>query len=356
MEYIMKNNSNPQLSFAECSSGGCGAKIDPETLHSILSTLPKPKQENLLVGYEGSDDAAVYELDNENCIISTLDFFSPMVTDPFDFGRIAAANALSDIYAMGGEVLFALNIVCFPEKLPKEILEQILKGGSEKVIEAGAVVAGGHSIYDKEAKYGLSVTGKASKHSIIKNNNPQIGHKLILTKALGVGIILAAHRADLASSLAYEAAISSMVQLNKYAASHMQHFTISACTDITGFGLLCHLLEMCNEKVSISITPSSLPILPEALNYANDFIFTAAGQRNRNHFACAGKVDELSFGLQEVLFDPQTSGGLLIAVDSSQAQTLLSQIQVKDPAAAIIGEVLPKQEQSILFEPERKLS
>jgi len=332
-----------------CTSGGCGAKIGPGELASILEGIPRPYSPDLLIGFDSFDDAAVYRLDEERSLIFTVDFFSPMVDDPRIFGRIAAANALSDVYAMGGTPVLALNLVCFPEKLSKSILGEILAGGAEKADEAGVLIGGGHSIYDKEPKYGLAVTGIARTGDIIRNNTPKIGHKLILTKPLGVGIIMAAQRGGAASDKAVEKALSFMQRLNKYAAEKMAGYDISACTDVTGFGLLAHLLEMCSDKVSAEIDYSKMPVIDEALDYANEYIVTAAGQRNRNHFGKSGNVDDLPFAVQELLFDPQTSGGLLICVNEAQADELLEKIRRDDPWASIIGRIVPRGENTILF-------
>jgi selenide,water dikinase len=271
-----------------------------------------------------------------------------MVEDPFTFGQIAAANALSDVYAMGATPFLALNIVCFPEKMPKQVLADILSGGAGKIAEAGAALGGGHSVYDKEIKYGLAVTGIAGQNNIIRNNTPQAGHSLILTKPLGAGIVMSACRVGAASADAVQKATASMCRLNRYAAEKMKGYCVSACTDVTGFGLLCHLLEMCGNS-SAEIWPDEIPFFPEADYYANNFMFTAAGQRNRNHFSGGGQVEKLPFAMQEILFDPQTSGGLLICVQSDQAEALLSSIQEDDPAARIIGRILPRQDDIIIF-------
>jgi selenide,water dikinase len=349
---IMENKFDSNFScnlLSNCTSGGCGAKIGPGELSLLLGKLQVPKDSRLLVGYDCSDDAAVYALDNGRAIVSTVDFFSPMIDDPLIFGQIAAANALSDVYAMGATPFLALNLVCFPEKLPKSILADILSGGAEKIIEAGAALGGGHSIYDKEIKYGLAVTGLVNSNHIIRNNTPQAGHSLILTKPLGVGIIMAANRAGEASAEAVQKAVDSMRRLNRYAAEKMLRFNVSACTDVTGFGLLCHLLEMCGTEYSAEIWINELPFFEEASVYADEFLLTAASQRNRNHFASFGQVEALPFAVQELLFDPQTSGGLLICVDSEHAGTLLSDIQKDDPAARIIGRILPQQNKKIIF-------
>ena len=332
-----------------CTSGGCGAKIGPGELSNLLSGLPAFYDENLLVGFDASDDAGVYKLDEKRSLVTTADFFPPMVNDPTTFGRIAAANALSDIYAMGGRPLTALNLVCFPQTMEMAVLKDILTGGAEKVKEAAAVLAGGHSIYDKEPKYGLAVTGIVENDRIIRNNTPALGHKLILTKPLGTGIIMAAHRGEVASAEAVEKAVATMVRLNRYAAEKMRGFAVSACTDVTGFGLLAHALEMASDKVSIRMYAEEIPYIKEAYAYADEFLVTAAGQRNRNHLAGKADVSGLPFALQELLFDPQTSGGLLICVSSTQAEDLLRAIQADDPAAGIIGEIVSRGEDVILF-------
>ncbi|MDR2923571.1 MAG: selenide, water dikinase SelD [Treponema sp.] len=335
--------------LANCTSGGCGAKIGPGELSALLGKFKTVKDGRLLVGFDCSDDAAVYALDSTKAVVSTVDFFSPMIDDPFVFGQIAAANALSDIYAMGASPFLALNLVCFPEKLPKTILADILAGGSDKIAEAGAVLGGGHSIYDKEIKYGLAVTGFAEIKNVIRNNTPHIGHCLILTKPLGVGIVMAADRVGAASADCMQKAVNSMRRLNRYAAEKTRGFNVSACTDVTGFGLLCHLLEMCGNTVSAEIWPESLPVISEAAGYADDFLLTAAAQRNRNHFGKQGMVEKLPFAVQELMFDPQTSGGLLICVDPEQSQELLSAIQKDDPDARIIGRITKRQDDIIIF-------
>jgi len=335
--------------LANCTSGGCGAKIGPGELSSLLGKIPTVRDDRLLVGFDCSDDAAVYALDKDKAIVSTVDFFSPMIDDPFVFGQIAAANALSDVYAMGATPFLALNLVCFPEKFPKSILGDILAGGADKIAEAGAVLGGGHSIYDKETKYGLAVTGLVEIKNVIRNNTPRIGHSLILTKPLGSGLVMAAQRVGAASADAMQKAVNSMRRLNRYAAEKMRGFNISACTDVTGFGLLCHLLEMCGNSASAEIWPEELPIINEAADYANDFLLTAAAQRNRNHFGKRGQVEKLPFATQELMFDPQTSGGLLICVDAEQSQQLLNAIQKDDPDARIIGRIINHQDEKILF-------
>ncbi|MEG1846902.1 MAG: selenide, water dikinase SelD [Lachnospiraceae bacterium] len=335
--------------LSSCTSGGCGAKIGPGELAFALEGLTGIQDKNLLVGYDTSDDAAVYAVSEDLSIISTVDFFSPMVEDPRIFGRIAAANALSDVYAMGGTPKLALNLVCFPEAYPKSLLKEILAGGAEKIAEAGAVIGGGHSIYDKELKYGLAVTGMVGRNHMIRNSTPQIGDKLILTKPLGIGIIMAAHRGNMADRQAVQTATDTMQRLNRYAAEKMMPYKVNACTDITGFGLLAHLLEMCGKNVSAEISVKNVPVISEALLYAEEYLITAAGQRNRNYVGQQEMIAKLPFAMQELLFDPQTSGGLLICVEAEEADRLLADIRRDDPRASIIGTILPRTDTTILF-------
>ena len=336
--------------LSNCTSGGCGAKIESDGLAKLLAGLPGRVDKRLLVGYDSSDDAAVYMLDDERCLIFTADFYPPMVDDARAFGRIAAANALSDVWAMGGKPLVALNLVCFPEGMDKRILSDILAGGAEKIAEAGAVLGGGHSIYDREPKYGLAVTGIVETAKVIRNNTPKVGHKVILTKPLGVGIVMAALRVEMADQGVVQQALASMERLNRYACEGMAGFNVSACTDVTGFGLLVHALEMAGNSATIVLYPDSLPIISGAAEYASRYLLTAAGQRNRNRVGRDADVSALPFATQELLFDPQTSGGLLIAAPPEEAEALTAHIQeAGDKHAAIIGEIAPKTEKVILF-------
>jgi selenide,water dikinase len=339
---------NPSM-LSNCTSGGCGAKIGPGELSGILSALPRMSGGNLIVGFDTQDDAAVYDCEG-TAIVSTVDFFSPMVDDPLVFGRIAAANAMSDVYAMGGEVLFALNLVCFPEEKPFAMLKEILRGGAEKVLEAGAVLAGGHSIYDKEIKYGLAVTGRVDKEKLLRNNTCRDGDLLILTKALGVGLVMAAKRGGLAEAGSVEAALASMQRLNKYAAEHFGGFEVHACTDVTGFGLAVHAGEMMGQNHSVTIYADALPVLPQARRYADEFLLTAAAQRNRNHMKDCVCFRNVSFSSEELLFDPQTSGGLLLSVSPGDAPDLLSAIKETESGAALIGEVHSRENYTVIVE------
>lgn len=332
-----------------CKSGGCTAKLGAGILSRVLEQLPRgPENPNLLVGYDSKDDAAVYKISEDTAFVQTLDFFPPMVDDPYTFGKIAATNALSDIYAMGGEVKAALNIVCFPEKMDLNILGEIMRGGAEKVIEAGGTLAGGHSIADKDVKYGLSVTGIVHPDKIYTNNGARPGDALILTKRLGVGIICTANRVGEASAEAMEAVIESMTTLNKYAAECCKTFEIHACTDVTGFSFLGHLHEMMDGRNSCHIYADQMPIFEEALRHADEFLLTAAGQRNRNFTGPYVRFENLSFAMEEILFDPQTSGGLLIALAKEDAPALLEQLQETGAPARIVGEVTEKADIEIL--------
>ena len=316
--------------------------MGPGVLSHVLSKLPKCKYDpNLLIGFDSADDAAVYKVSDDIGVIQTVDFFPPMVDDPYTFGKIAATNALSDVYAMGGEVKTAMNIVCFPQSWDINMLGEILRGGSEKVIEAGGVLVGGHSINDVDVKYGLSVMGTVHPDKIYANNGGHPGDKLIITKRLGVGIISTAHRVGEATQEAMDAAIDSMTSLNKYAAQCCKKYDIHGCTDITGFGFLGHLHEMVAGKLSCKVFADQLPVFPEALEYADEFLLTAVAQQNRNHVSRHVKFDEdISFAMQEVMFDPQSSGGLLIVLPADQADALLADIRELGVPSAIVGEMM----------------
>ena len=331
-----------------CTGGGCTAKLGAGVLSRILEKLPRgEKDPNLLVGYDSRDDAAVYRVTEDLALVQTVDFFPPMVDDPYTFGQIAAANALSDVYAMGGEVKTALNLVCFPENMDLNVLGEILRGGAEKVAEAGGILAGGHSIADTGVKYGLSVTGLVDSHHLYANDAGQPGDKLLLTKALGVGLLCTANRVGEAAPEHMAAAISSMTTLNKTAAEISRRYTVHAATDVTGFSFLGHLHEMMGGKLSCKINARAVPVLPGAEKAADDFLYTAAGQRNRNHTGPFVRFEGVSFAMEEVLFDPQTSGGLLLAVDPAEASALEKELQSAGLPAKIVGEIVPRTETEI---------
>ncbi len=333
-----------------CKGGGCTAKLGPGALNSVLQKLPRSYDPNLLIGFESSDDAAVYKLTNDLATVQTLDFFPPMVDDPHIFGQIAAANALSDIYAMGADFKTALNIVCFPETMDLNILGQILLGGSEKVNEAGGTLVGGHSIVDQDVKYGLSVMGTIHPDKVFANNSCHLGDALILTKPLGVGIICTASRLKAASNDALSKAVESMTTLNKYASEIARKYRTHACTDVTGFGFLVHLCEMLGNSYSAKIMKDGIPYIAESAAYADEFYITAAGQRNRNFAEGKVEISSCSFAMQEILFDPQTSGGLLISLHPDDAEPALEELKELGLPCGIVGKVTEKLEKSIYIE------
>ena len=326
-----------------CTGGGCTAKLGAGVLSRILEKLPRgEKDPNLLMGYDSRDDAAVYRVTEDLALVQTVDFFPPMVDDPYTFGQIAAANALSDVYALGGEVKTALNLVCFPENMDLNVLGEILRGGAEKVAEAGGILAGGHSIADTGVKYGLSVTGLVDPHHLYANDAGQPGDKLLLTKALGVGLLCTANRVGEAAPEHMAAAISSMTTLNKTAAEISRRYTVHAATDVTGFSFLGHLHEMLDGKLNCHIDASKVPVIEEAHRHADEFLLTAAGQRNRNHTGPFVEFRNIPFSMEEILFDPQTSGGLLVAVKDEQAEALEAELQNAGLPAKIVGTLLEK--------------
>ena len=329
-----------------CKGGGCTAKLGPGILARVLEKIPKTPDPNLLVGFDASDDAAVYRLTDELAIVQTLDFFPPMVEDPYIFGQIAAANALSDIYTMGGQVKTASNIVCFPEAMDLNVLGKILLGGSEKVREAGGVLAGGHSIADADVKYGLSVTGVIHPDRIRTNIGSHVGDALILTKPLGVGIVCTAFRLGEASDSAMELAIRSMTTLNRWAAEIAGKYRIHGCTDVTGFGFLGHLCEMLGDNLGAEIDVSRIPFIPECPGYVEEFYLTAAAQRNRNHVQDKVKFEGVSFAMEEILYDPQTSGGLLFSIAPEDADQALEEIKALGLPCGIVGRITERGEKA----------
>jgi len=303
-----------------------------------------PSDPNLIVGLDRADDAGVYKINDELALIQTVDFFTPIVDDPYWFGQIAAANALSDVYAMGGEPKTAMNIVGFPAKdMDLSILRRILEGGLDKMKEAGVVLVGGHSVEDKELKYGLSVTGFVHPDRVLTKKNIQPGDQLILTKPLGTGIINTAVKGNLASAEIIEQVTLLMATLNKLPAEIMKNYPVHACTDITGFGLLGHLAEMVEgSNLSIRLQAGNIPVIPETRDYAVMGMVPGGAYKNRefreNMIEFSSEVDRV---MQDILFDPQTSGGLLISLESSRAPSLLENLKslgIRD--ATIIGEVV----------------
>lgn len=308
----------------------------------MLCQLKKPNDPRLLVGIETADDAGVYQINETTALIQTLDFFTPIVDNPYMFGQIAAANSLSDVYAMGGKPLTTMNIVAFPIGcLPAEVLGDILKGGQDKVIEAGAVIVGGHTIDDSEPKYGLSVTGIVHPDKIWKNNGARTGDLLILTKAIGTGVLATAARADMFPE-GNLASMRSMATLNRIAAEVATQYTIHACTDITGFGLLGHIYEMASGSgVDITVHSAAIPLLADAAEAATMGLVPGGAYANREYLTTVTMDPSVPVHIQDLCFDPQTSGGLLFSVPSNVAVELLIALQSAGILqAGIIGEVI----------------
>jgi selenide,water dikinase len=319
-----------------------------------LCGLPLIADPNLIVGLEKADDAGVYKLSEDLAIIQTVDFFTPIVDDPRTFGQIAAANALSDVYAMGGRPLTAMNIVCFPIKtLDMSVLREILRGGLDKMAEAGVALVGGHSVDDIELKYGLSVTGTVHPRRVITKGGARAGDKLILTKPLGTGIINTAIKGNMASEETAARAASQMATLNRAASQQMQEIGVSACTDITGFGLLGHACEMIQDSgIGMRIRMSSVPVFPEAIDFAQMGMIPGGTYRNKEfRSTMIEALGRLPDHVLDILFDPQTSGGLFIAVSSDRADLLLSRLRQNGVVeAAIVGEVVNHPKERIVIE------
>jgi selenide,water dikinase len=317
----------------------------------VLHSLPPFEHPDLIVGTETSDDAGVFRLRPDLAIVNTVDFFTPIVDDPYTFGQIAAANALSDIYAMGAEPTTALNIVAFPKgKLPLEVLGDIIRGGAERARAAGAVVLGGHSIIDSEIKYGMAVTGVVHPDRVIRNSGVQPGDALILTKALGTGIISTALKRRAASPASVRAAVASMTALNKAASAAMRRFPVHACSDITGYGLLGHGFEMASASgVTIVLEARKMPLLPGVRRLAGEGYLTGGCRRNQDYLKDKIAIDgKVSRQLTEIALDPQTSGGLLIALPQSDAAALLDDLHANGvKAATIVGHAIPLQGVSV---------
>ena len=310
----------------------------------MLSKLPPIHDPRVLVGIDTSDDAGVYLLNEETALIQTLDFFTPIVDDPYLFGQIAAANSLSDVYAMGGKPLTAMNIVTFPVcRLDAEVLLAILSGGQQKIAEAGAVMVGGHTIDDDEPKYGLSVTGTVHPSRILTNAGAQPGDALILTKAIGTGVLYTALKAELFPE-GVVAAAAGMAQLNRYAAQAMERYAVNACTDITGFGLLGHAYEMSAASgVDMEVYSGEVPLLPDAAEAANMGLVPAGAYANREYLKAVSFDPAVPENIRDLLFDPQTSGGLLISIPAGQADALLADMKESGVEyAACIGRVRGK--------------
>jgi selenide,water dikinase len=312
-------------------------------LRPLQQQFNKASYPDLLIGLDQPDDAAVYRLSDQLAIVQTVDFFTPVVDDPYAYGAIAAANAMSDVYAMGGEVLFALNIAALPDNLPPEVTSEIFRGGADKVAEAGAVIAGGHTIRDQEPKYGLCVTGVVDPAQATTKGGARPGDLLVLTKPLGVGVITTAIKRDLATEDEIGAATASMLRLNRDAARAALHVGARAATDITGYGLLGHALEMANSAgVCFRFSWSALPFLPGALKHGQDWVFPGGAASNAQAYQAQVQFDQpLEEWQRMMLFDPETSGGLLIAVHAARADQLLEVLRLGGDDAYLVGDVIP---------------
>jgi selenide, water dikinase len=333
--------------------GGCSAKLSPAQLADVLKDLPAIKHERLLVDISTHDDAGVWKLTEDIALIQTTDFFPPLCSDPYEFGQIAAANAISDVYAMGGKPINALNIVMFPQsRIPLDVLRDILRGGMDKITESGAVIVGGHTIDDYPPKYGLAVTGVAHPGKITTNAAARPGEDIILTKAIGTGAIVAGHRIGEVKSDAYRAAIESMRQLNKGGAEIMQNYGSRCATDVTGFSLLGHAMKMANASgVTIEIDAGSVPLLDDAYRLVDMGCIPGASFRNQA-FAeeQCNIVAGFDYTMKMLLFDPQTSGGLLFTIAHDKALSAVAELKATGhPHAAIVGRTLPRQATAIII-------
>ena len=334
--------------LAKCA--GCGAKVGAGVLAKLLEGISVHEDPNLLVGFDKSDDASVYKITDDLAIVQTLDFFPPIADDPYLFGQIAATNALSDVYAMGGEPKLALNIMCIPKDMPRDAVHALLRGGYEKVFEAGALITGGHSIFDDEPKYGLSVTGFVHPDRILTNSGAKEGDVLLLTKPLGIGVLTTAQRAELLSDEGKALAYRLMTTLNKSARDCMVKYRVHACTDVTGFGLIGHLYEMTQgSDLTAVLDTSAIHIIQEALPFAEMGILPEGMYRNRSFAEQAVDAGDTSLAVQDVLYDPQTAGGLMISVHPEDADALYEELKTAVPCAQRIGVMERAGEKRILL-------
>lgn len=319
---------------------GCGAKVGAGVLANLLEGIRVHEDPNLLVGFDKSDDASVYKVSDDLALVQTVDFFPPIADDPYLFGQIAATNALSDVYAMGGEPKLCLNIMAVPESMPSEAVHQMLRGGYDKVYEAGALITGGHSILDDEPKYGLAVTGFVHPDRVLTNAGARPGDVLVLTKPLGIGILTTAAKAGMASAEGIALAEKLMTTLNKSARDVMVRYHIHACTDVTGFGLLGHACEMAQgSDVELEVDTAAVDLIPEAVEQARMGVLPAGMYRNRKFAEDYVDTGAVELCRQDVLYDPQTAGGLLMAVAPEDAEALLKELTPCVPSAQRIGTV-----------------
>jgi len=343
----MESPGNPGIRLTEFArAAGCAAKLGPADLSSVLATLPQAVHPDLLVGTATADDAGVFRLTPDLALVQTVDFFTPIVDDPFRFGAVAAANALSDVYAMGGEPRTALNVACFPQRgVPMAVLGEILRGGIAKATEAGVVVLGGHTVIDEEIKFGMAVTGVVHPEQFWRNVGARPGDALVLTKALGTGIVTTARKHKTGTQADEDAAIESMLALNAAASRTLREFEVHACTDVTGFSLLGHGFEMAHGSgVRIALDAARLPSLPGSRALAAAGHLTGGCRRNRDWLADRVEIAaDVPGDLVELAFDPQTSGGLLAALPASAAGAAVAALHAAGvTAATIVGAVDPR--------------
>ena len=336
--------------LAACA--GCGAKMGAGTLAKMLEGFKTHSDPRLIVGYDKSDDASVYVLDDNTALIQTTDFFPPIVDDPYLYGKIAATNALSDVYAMGGEPKLALNILCAAEGMGDDTIRQILRGGYDAAFEAGAIITGGHTIKGAEPIYGLAVSGFVHPQKVLTNSNAKPGDALILTKPLGVGILTTGAKADMVEKAVMDRIYSQMATLNKTARDIMVNYTVHSCTDVTGFGLMGHSFEIAQgSHCTLHLTVDKVPYHPEALELASMGLIPAGAYRNREYAQAGASVRRnLSLAMEDILYDPQTSGGLLFALPAEEAENCLAELRDSIPNAAIIGYVTEKEDAYLILE------
>lgn len=324
--------------LANCA--GCGAKVGAGVLSQLLEGIRVHSDPNLLVGFDKSDDASVYRISDDLALVQTVDFFPPIADDPYTFGAIAATNALSDVYAMGGEPKLALNIMAVPADMPKELIHEMLRGGYDKVYEAGALITGGHSILDPEPKYGLAVTGFVHPDKVLTNSGAKPGDVLLFTKPIGIGILTTAAKAALADADTMAMATRLMMTLNKAARDAMVKYRVHACTDVTGFGLLGHTCEMAQgSDVQITLRTQDMDLIPQSLAFARMGLLPEGMYRNRQFAESYVEPGDVELAVQDMLYDPQTSGGLLMAVDAQDAPALFEELKTCVPSAQCIGTV-----------------
>lgn len=334
------------------SCAGCGAKVGAGTLVKLLDGFRTHSDPRLLVGYDKSDDASVYLLDENTALVQTTDFFPPIVDDPFLYGQIAAANAISDVYAMGGEPKLALNILCLPESMTREMVQELLRGGYDKAYEAGAIITGGHTIHGAEPIYGLAVSGFVHPKRVLTNSGAKPGDVLLLTKPLGVGVLTTAAKAGLAEPAVMDRIYRQMAALNRTARDIMVKYRVHSCTDVTGFALLGHGFEMAQGSgCTVHIQGGNVPFHPEAWDLAAMGLIPAGAYRNRDFAQKSVTVrGDVSRTMQDLLYDPQTSGGLLMAVDPADAEACLRELRDAIPAAAQVGYVTERQDNWLILE------